>query len=421
MKVLLLGSGGREHALAWRLARSPSVTKVLSINANPGISEITEAHALPGAGAEALAAFAREHRVDLTVVGPEAPLVQGIADLFRREGLPIFGHTRDAARIEGSKAFAKRIMQRAGIPTARHEEFDLPEQAIAHVRATRPPFVLKADGLAAGKGVVIAKSRDEAEDTIRDWMVEEKLGGAGKRLVVEEFLEGVESSFHAIVSGERFVSLREARDYKRAHDGDRGPNTGGMGAIAPVEGDTERRLLIEESVIARAAWAMKREGCPLSGVLYAGLIWTGDGHKVLEFNCRFGDPETEALVPLVEGDLALVLHEVAIGSLTERPLLFRDAHTVTVVVAAEGYPASPRTGDPIDGLAEAASVSGVQVFHAGTRREGDAIVTSGGRVAAVTAIAESREDARRAAYVAAERIRFRGAWYRSDVGLGASA
>ncbi|MFN0151502.1 MAG: phosphoribosylamine--glycine ligase [bacterium] len=421
MKVLLVGSGGREHALAWRLATSPSVTQVIVPNANPGIAEIASTPALPSLEPAVLAEFAKAQRIDLTVVGPEAPLVHGIADEFRRANLPIFGHTRDAARIEGSKAFAKRIMARGGIPTARHDTFEIPEMALAHVRSHKPPYVLKADGLAAGKGVVIAQSRDEAEAAIRDWMIEGKLGAAGKRLVIEEFLEGAESSFIAIVSGERFVSFREARDYKRAYDGDRGPNTGGMGVVAPVAGDLARRSEIEEKVIARAAWAMKKEGCPLSGVLFAGLIWTGDGAKVLEFNCRFGDPETQALLPLFEGDLGLLLHGGAVGELDERPLRFSNAHAVTVVVAAEGYPESPRAGDPIDGLSEAAAVAGVHVFHAGTRRDGERIVTSGGRVAAVTGVAPDHEAARRRAYDGASRIRFRGAWSRNDIGEESSS
>lgn len=416
MKVLLVGSGGREHALAWRLAASPSVARVIAPNANPGIAQIAATPSLPSLEPALLAEFAKAERVDLTVVGPEAPLVRGIADEFRRERLPIFGHTRDAARIEGSKAFAKRIMERGGIPTARHDTFELPELALAHVRSRKPPYVLKADGLAAGKGVVIAQGRNEAEQTIRDWMVEGKLGASGKRLVVEEFLEGPESSFIAIVAGERFVSFREARDYKRAHDGDRGPNTGGMGVVAPVGGDLARRAEIEETVIARAAWAMKKEGCPLTGVLYAGLIWTDAGARVLEFNCRFGDPETQALLPLLESDLGLLLHGAAVGELDERPLRFADAHAVTVVVAAEGYPESPRIGDPIEGLSEAAAVAGAHVFHAGTRRDGERVVTAGGRVAAVTGVAPTHAEARRRAYDSASRIRFRGAWSRNDIG-----
>ena len=416
MRVLVVGSGGREHALVWRLARSPSVSRVIAPNANPGIAEIAESPRLPSLDPSVLAEFAKAQRIDLTVVGPEAPLVRGIVDEFRRDRLPIFGHTQDAARIEGSKAFAKRIMERGGIPTARHDTFEVAELALAHVRASRPPYVLKADGLAAGKGVVIAHGRAEAEETIQQWMGEGRLGAAGKRLVIEEFLEGVESSFMAIVCGERFVSLREARDYKRAHDGDRGPNTGGMGAIAPVPGDLARRAELEEMVLAPAAWAMKREGCPLTGVLYAGLIWTNDGPKVLEFNCRFGDPEAEALLPLLETDLGLLLHGAAVGELDDRPLAFRDACAVTVVVAAEGYPDAPRAGDAIEGFGEAAAVEGAHVFQAGTRREGDRVVTSGGRVAAVTGVGATYDEARRSAYAAATRIRFRGAWHRNDIG-----
>jgi phosphoribosylamine--glycine ligase len=416
MRVLVIGTGAREHALAWRLARSPSVTRVLVPNGNPGIAAVAETPALARTDPSSLRAFAEEARVDLTVVGPEAPLVAGIVDEFRRAGLRIFGPTRDASRIEGSKAFAKRLMARADVPTGSFRVFEIVEEALAHVRSGHPPFVVKADGLAAGKGVVIARSREEAEATIDAWMGAGALGAAGRRVVVEEFLEGTESSFLAIAAGERFVSLREARDYKRARDGDEGPNTGGMGAVAPVARGASERAAVEERIIAPTLWALRKEGCPMTGVLYAGLIWTESGPKVLEFNCRFGDPEAEALLPLVEGDLGALLLGAAVGELDDRPLAFADAHAVAVVVAAEGYPAAPRLGDPIDGLEEAGAVAGVHVFQGGTRRDGARIVTAGGRVATVTAVAASRAEARARAYEAAERIRFRGAWRRSDIG-----
>ncbi len=416
MKVLVVGSGAREHALAWRLSRSPSVSRVIVPNGNPGIAAVAETPALGRADPASLRAFAEDARIDLTVVGPEAPLVAGIVDEFRRSGLRIFGPTGDAARIEGSKAFAKRVMARADVPTGSFRAFEIAEEAVAHVRASRPPIVVKADGLAAGKGVVIARSRDEAEETLHEWMVAGALGAAGRRVVVEEFLEGRESSFLAIVAGERFVSFREARDYKRARDGDEGPNTGGMGAVAPLARDAAERAAVEERIIAPTLWALRKEGCPMTGVLYAGLIWTEEGPKVLEFNCRFGDPEAEALLPLLEGDLGALLLGAALGELDDRPLAFADAHAVTVVVAAEGYPASPRLGDPIEGLEEADAVSGAHVFHGGTRRDGGRVVTAGGRVAAVTAVAESRAAARSRAYDAVARIRFRGAWRRSDIG-----
>ncbi len=416
MKVLVVGSGAREHALAWRLSRSPSVSRVIVPNGNPGIAAVAETPPLERADPPTLRAFAEDARVDLTVVGPEAPLVAGVVDEFRRAGLRIFGPTHDAARIEGSKAFAKRVMARADVPTASFGAFEIAGEAIAHVRAGRPPFVVKADGLAAGKGVVIARGRDEAEAAIHEWMVAGALGAAGRRVVVEEFLEGRESSFLAIAAGERFVAFREARDYKRARDGDEGPNTGGMGAVAPLARDAADRAAVEERIIAPTLWALRKEGCPMTGVLYAGLIWTEHGPKVLEFNCRFGDPEAEALLPLLEGDLGALLLGAALGELDDRPLAFADAHSVTVVVAAEGYPASPRLGDPIEGLEEAAAVPGAHVFQGGTRRDGASVVTAGGRVAAVTAVAESRAAARARAYDAAGRIRFRGAWRRSDVG-----
>jgi phosphoribosylamine--glycine ligase len=421
VKVLVVGGGAREHALAWRLRRSPSVSEVIVPNGNPGIAECAETPALPFVDPPAIRRFAEERRIDLTVVGPEGPLVEGLADEMRRHRLAVFGPTRDAARIEGSKAFAKSVMARAGVPTGAFRVVEIAEEAIGAVRGGQAPFVLKADGLAAGKGVVIAQTADEAEATLRDWMLEGTLGPAGRRVLIEEHLEGEESSFLVIASGERFVSLPEARDAKRARDGDAGPNTGGMGAVAPLCDGPVPRSAIEARIVAPTLWAMKKEGCPMNGVLYAGLIWTDEGPKVLEFNARFGDPEAEAILPLVEGDFAARLHGAAVGALDDRPLACRDAHAVAVVVAAEGYPAAPRAGDAIEGLDAAAAVGGVTVFQGGTRRERDGrIVTSGGRVATVVGVAGSRAEARARAYEGVAHVRFRGAWSRGDIGAGGS-
>ncbi len=416
MRVLVVGTGAREHALAWRLSRSPSVAEVIVPNGNPGIAQVAQTPALAAADPPTLRRFAEERRVDLTVVGPEAPLVAGVVDEFRRYGLRIFGPNADAARIEGSKAFAKRIMAHAGVPTGDFAVFERAEDAIARVRDSRPPFVIKADGLAAGKGVVIAYSREEAEETLRDWMLGGNLGAAGRRVLVEEYLEGPESSLMVIADGERFAQFPEARDYKRAHDGDEGPNTGGMGAVAPLAEGAVSSVDLGEKIIAPTLWAMKKEGCPMSGVLYAGLIWTREGPKVLEYNCRFGDPEAEALLPLFDGDLGALLMDAAVGELGDRRIPIAAAHAVAVVVAAEGYPGTPRVGDPIDGLDEAASVPGAHVFQGGTRGDSGRIVTSGGRVATVAAVGETREAARGRAHEAASRIRFHGAWRREDIG-----
>jgi phosphoribosylamine---glycine ligase len=383
VKILIVGGGGREHALAWRLAQSPSVTSVVASPGNPGIS-----HCIPApANVEGYAALAEAEGVDLTVVGPEAPLVAGIVDVFRRRGLNIIGPTQAAARIEGSKIFAKQLFERAGVPTARQ---------LSEIK--RFPTVIKADGLAAGKGVVIARDRGEADNAIA------KLG---PDIVIEEFLEGEEVSFIGLSDGNTLWPLAPAQDHKRVFDGDRGPNTGGMGAY------TDARILtpaqsgdIMERIMLPTLRQMRQEGAPFTGFLYAGLMLTADGPKVLEFNARLGDPETQAILHSFNGDFAAFL---------ERGEQGKSGCSVCITLASAGYPDAPRVGDAITGIAEA-EATGAIVFHAGTRQRNGNLVTSGGRVLGVTAGGGSLPEAIDRAYVAAAKVHFDGMQYRKDIG-----
>jgi len=394
MKVLLLGSGGREHALAWRLTQSPALEELHAAPGNPGIAALGACHPVRAEDAEAVLELARALGVDLVVVGPEAPLVAGVADELRHGGVAVFGPSAAAARIEGSKSFAKEVMRAAGVATA------------AAMPVARPPCVVKADGLAAGKGVHVCRSDGELETALRAIA---RLGGP---VVVEELLEGEEISVFALTDGARTIALPVAQDFKRVGDGDTGPNTGGMGAYAPVEGiDAEE---IVESVHRPVLEELAQRGSPFVGVLYAGLMLTDDGPRVLEFNCRFGDPETQAIVPLLDDDLLGALAAAAQGDLRERDLHASDQAAVTVVLAAGGYPDEGDTGSPIEGIADAER-NGALVFHAGTAMRSGRLVTNGGRVLAVTATEDTLPEARSAAYAAAERIDFPGARYRRDV------
>jgi phosphoribosylamine--glycine ligase len=394
MKVLLLGSGGREHALAWRLAQAPALEELHAAPGNPGIATLGACHPVRAEDAEAVLELARALDADLVVVGPEAPLVAGVADELRHGGVAVFGPSAAAARIEGSKSFAKEVMRAAGVATA------------ATMPVARPPCVVKADGLAAGKGVHVCRTDDELEAALR---ATARLGGP---IVVEELLEGEEMSVFAITDGARTIALPVAQDFKRVGDGDTGPNTGGMGAYAPVEGiDAEE---IVESVHRPVLDELARRGSPFVGVLYAGLMLTDDGPRVLEFNCRFGDPETQAVVPLLEDDLLGVLAAAAQGNLRAKDMHASDQAAVTVVLAAEGYPAQGDTGSPIEGI-EDAERDGALVFHAGTAMRGGRLVTNGGRILSVTATGDTVPDTREAAYAAVERIEFAGARYRRDV------
>jgi phosphoribosylamine--glycine ligase len=417
VKVLLVGSGGREHALAAALARSPSCSELHCAPGNPGIVDVATCHPVATVDDEGLVQLAVELRCDLVVVGPEVPLVAGLADGMRAAGVAVFGPSAAAARLEGSKAFAKDVMEKAGVPTARYHVLVRRDQVARAVDDLGGACVVKADGLAAGKGVVVAADRDEAIAAARDFLSGEAHGEAGSTVVVEELLVGAEVSLLALCDGLTAQPLLPARDYKRIGDGDAGPNTGGMGAMAPVPGlsaDEAQRLctLAHEPVLLE----LERRGARFTGCLYAGLMLTADGPRVLEFNVRFGDPETQAILPLLEGDLAAALHAVAIGSPDPSLVRVADGACVSIVLAAAGYPARPRLGDLIDGVDEANAREGVSVYHSGTALHGGRLVTAGGRVLAVSAVGDDLDAARRRAYAAAECIHFDGRQLRGDIG-----
>lgn len=411
MKVLLLGSGGREHALAWKLSQSPLLTRLHCAPGNPGMESLAACSAVRADRPAEVVALARELSADLVVVGPEAPLVEGVADALATAGVPVFGPSRGAAEIEGSKAFAKEVMASAGVPTAAFQVFDSMEEAAEYARG-QGKVVVKADGLAAGKGVVVARGREQAVEAVRSLSA---LGPAGRRLVLEELLEGEEVSVIALCDGERYALLPPVQDHKRAGEGDTGPNTGGMGAYTPVPFLDSRALgEVGESVIAPTLKELSRRGLPFRGALYAGLMLTREGPRVLEFNCRFGDPETQVLMLQLEEDLLPLLLSCATGRLPARGLALRPGAAVGVVLAAEGYPGRVKTGDSIRGLEEAGGEA--QVFHAGTRLEGGRLLTSGGRVLTVCARGDDLAQARLRAYRAVSRIGFRGMHFRTDIG-----
>ena len=397
MRVLVVGSGGREHALAWKLAQSPTLTELHAAPGNPGIASIAECHPIRADDAEGLLGLARSLEADLVVIGPELPLVLGLSDALRRFGLLVFGPSAAAARIEGSKGFAKEVMVAAGVPTA------------ARLAIARPPCVVKADGLAAGKGVFVCRTQSDVDDAMR------ALTGSGGDIVVEELLEGPEVSLFAVCDGRDARPLVSAQDFKRARDGDEGPNTGGMGAFAPVAGVGVAEAEALAATVHRPVLdELATRGAPFVGLLYAGLMLTEDGPRVLEFNCRFGDPETQAVVPLLEGDLLEALAAAARGDVSGVEVRWSDRAAVTVVLAVDGYPAEGDRGSTIAGT-EAAEATGALVFHAGTARHGERLVTNGGRILAVTGLGSSVAEARAAAYDAAGRISFPGVRYRRDI------
>jgi phosphoribosylamine--glycine ligase len=419
MRVLVVGSGGREHAIAWKLARERGVTDVVCAPGNPGISAIARCIPVDAGNPSALLAAAEREAVDLTVVGPELPLSLGVADLFSSAGRPIIGPTRSAAALESSKAFAKAFMQRHRVPTARFMVCESADAAFAAIAANEfgYPLVLKADGLAAGKGVVIAEDRAAAEATVRSAMVDRRLGAAGDRMVLEEFLTGDEASYFIITDGTSFMPLSSAQDHKRIFDGDRGPNTGGMGAFAPsplITRDVEARVLDE--IVRPVLAGMKDEGNPYCGFLYVGLMLTTDGPKVIEFNVRFGDPEAQVVLTALDEDLSWILGSAATSVLPSRPARFRQEPHVGVVLAAAGYPENPETGKVITGIEKAGQVPGAVVFHAGTRHRDGQLVTSGGRVLTVVGHGASYENAVDVAYRAVSHIHFDGMQFRKDIG-----
>jgi phosphoribosylamine---glycine ligase len=403
VRVLVVGSGGREHALAWKLAQSPALSELHAAPGSPGIAELAECHPLRADDAEGILGLSRSLEVDLVVVGPEVPLVLGLADALRRFGVSVFGPSAAAARIEGSKAFAKDVMAEARVPTS------------ARLALARPPCVVKADGLAAGKGVYVCRTQAEVDDALR------ALSPVGGDVLVEELLEGTEVSLFALCDGREAVPLVSAQDFKRAFDGDEGPNTGGMGAYAPVPGiGPEEADELVAAIHRPVLVELERRGAPFVGLLYAGLMLTADGPRVLEFNCRFGDPETQAVLPLVEGDLLDALAAAAAGDLAGVRIEFTPGAAVTVVLAAGRYPEDPDRGATITGVEEARA-SGALVFHAGTALHGQRLVTNGGRILGVTALGDTVADARAAAYDAVDRIDFEGMRYRSDIAAAAAA
>ncbi|MCL4768549.1 MAG: phosphoribosylamine--glycine ligase [Hyphomicrobiaceae bacterium] len=421
MNVLLLGSGGREHALAWALAASPLLGTLACAPGNAGIAEIARCVPLDITDHAAIACCCREHRIDLVVVGPEAPLVAGVADDLAAAGFKVFGPSRAAARLEGSKGFTKDLCRDLGIPTAAYARFADAAAAKAHAARQQLPVVVKADGLAAGKGVIIAETRGAADEAI-DACFGGSFGAAGAEVVIEEFLEGEEASFFALVDGRHALPLGAAQDHKRAFDGDQGPNTGGMGAYSPAPVMTpamSERVMAE--IIRPTVEGMAARGTPYRGVLFAGLMITAEGPKLIEYNVRFGDPECQVLMVRLKSDLLAALLATTDGVLGNFDLRWHDDAALTVVMAAKGYPGSPEKGTEIRGLDKAAEVPGVEIFHAGTRREGSRLVADGGRVLDVTARAPSVGEARERAYEAIRRIEWPGGFCRSDIGWRAIA
>ena len=415
MKVLVVGGGGREHAIVWKLKQSPRVAQIYCAPGNAGIGQMAECVNIQAGDVYGLLNFAREKSIDLTVVGPEIPLTTGIVDIFEKEGLKIFGPSRAAAEIEGSKALAKEIMAKYHIPTARYATFDHAEEARAYVQKHGAPCVVKADGLAAGKGVIVAMDDETALAAVDIIMAQRAFGQAGDRVVIEEFLQGEEVSVLAFIEGDTIIPLVASQDHKRVGDNDTGPNTGGMGAYAPAPLYTpELAERVEREILRPTVQALAAEGRTYRGVLYAGLMVTADGPKVLEFNARFGDPETQPVLSLLETDLVDIMESILEGKLAQQPVAWKDGAAVCVVMAAGGYPGKYGKGQEITGLAEVPPE--VQVFHAGTALRGGRIVCDGGRVLGVTGVGRNIPEAIDRAYQGVRSIVFEGAHYRTDIG-----
>lgn len=420
MKILLIGSGGREHALAWKMQQSPRVEKIFCAPGNAGISQIAQCVDIGVSELDKLVEFAKKENIDLTVVGPEQPLTEGIVDLFQKVGLRIFGPSQSGAALEGSKVFTKQLMEKYQIPSGAYEVFDNRDLAVAYVEKLGPPLVVKADGLAAGKGVIIATTKEQAIKAIDQIMSAKAFGPAGDRVVIEEFLEGEEASFIAFTDGKTVLPLPSSQDHKAVYDGDKGPNTGGMGAYSPAPVVTRNvHQLAMEQVMIPTVKAMAAEGRPYKGMLYAGLMVKDDNIKVLEFNCRFGDPEAQPLLMRLKSDVVDIMEAVIDERLAEIKLEIDPRPTVCVVMAAGGYPGSYAKGKIIHGLDAAAEMENVVVFHAGTKTDGKSIITNGGRVLGITAIGETLQTAIQTAYRTVELIRWDDCYYRKDIGAKA--
>ncbi len=422
MRILVVGGGGREHALAWRLAQNPTVDRIYAAPGNAGIAEEATCVPVSAGDVTGLVEFVERNGIDLTVVGPEAPLVAGLADELDARAFPVFGPSAAAAQIEGSKSWAKDICERHGIATARSGTFSDVDEALAYLDTMEAPYVVKADGLAAGKGVAVTEDRAEADAFVRAILLDRVFGEAGAKVLIEEYLDGREISALCLTDGKEVLQLALAQDHKRVGDGDTGPNTGGMGAYSPlpfVSDDLERSITWD--TLTQAVRALEAEGITYRGVLYAGMMLTADGPRLLEFNCRFGDPETQVIVPRMASDLGELLLACVEGNLGNYKMLWKPESCVTVTLASAGYPGQIETGVPIDGLRQAEEVDGVVVFHSGTAIRDGRVVTSGGRVLSVSAMGSDLAEARERVYAACERISFEGMHYRSDIGEKAFA
>ena len=418
MKILVVGSGGREHAIVWKIAQSPKVDKIYCAPGNGGIGECAECVDIGAMEFERLAAFAKEKEIDLTVIGMDDPLCGGIVDVFEREGLRVFGPRKNAAILEGSKAFSKDLMKKYGIPTAAYEVFTDPEQAMAYLETAKFPIVLKADGLALGKGVLICGSLEEAKAGVKTLMLDRQFGSAGDEIVIEEFMTGREVSVLSFVDGQTIRIMTSAQDHKRAKDGDQGLNTGGMGTFSPSPFYTaEVDAYCREHIYQKTVDAMRAEGREFKGIIFFGLMLTADGPKVLEYNARFGDPETQVVLPRMKNDIVEVFEACVDGTLDQVELEFEDNAAVCVVLASDGYPEKYEKGLPISGLERFAGKTDYFVFHAGTKRDGDGrILTNGGRVLGVTATGADLKEARKKAYEATEWVEFANKYMRHDIG-----
>lgn len=417
MKILIVGSGGREHAIAWKIAQSKRVEKIYCAPGNAGIAELAECVDIGAMDFDALTAFAKENKIDLTVVGMDDPLVGGIVDTFEKEGLRIFGPRKNAAILEGSKAFSKDLMKKYHIPTAAYENFDDPKKALEYLETAKMPIVLKADGLALGKGVLICNTLEEAKAGVREIMEDKKFGTAGNAMVIEEFMTGREVSVLSFVDGKTIKTMTSAQDHKRAKDGDKGLNTGGMGTFSPSPFYTEEvDAFCKKYIYQPTVDAMAAEGREFKGIIFFGLMLTADGPKVLEYNARFGDPETQVVLPRMKTDIVDAFEACVDGTLDQVEIAFEDNAAVCVVLASEGYPVSYQKGYPIEGLDTFKEKDGYYVFHAGTKFKDGAVVTNGGRVLGVTATGENLKAARENAYAATEWISFENKYMRHDIG-----